>query len=238
MKQKINLRYLKYSDRYLDEMSSIWDRHIQSKEKLCELFSAIGSEEEKDLFLRIGVFYKYLIIEGSYRFSDKTLNVGMSYVDDTYKYIAIFSLIEALETPAKYNDFYQWLQSKKDLSFPVDQKPKAVLDQKYQEYKKEYGSVRAAVRFFERLDNRDKATIGQKLQIRNKSVSLKEIAQLLYNLRSKFVHEAQFVLDFETATSVGSHNGNILVNKLTINDLRTLFERGFLKRFGWNANTQ
>ena len=33
----------------------------------------------------------------------------MSYIDDTYKYISLFSLIEALDTPGTYIDFYQWL---------------------------------------------------------------------------------------------------------------------------------
>jgi hypothetical protein len=44
---------------------------MQSKEELCELFNAIDSEEEKDLFLRIGAYYKYLVVKGGYQFPDK-----------------------------------------------------------------------------------------------------------------------------------------------------------------------
>lgn len=81
-------------------------------------------------------------------------------------------------------------------------------------------------------------TIKENLEIRNKETPLRKLAQILYDMRSKFVHEAQFVLGFGAAITVGLHDGHVLVNKLTMNDLRLLFERGFLKRFGWKADTQ
>lgn len=241
METNTQYRYLPHSDRHLIEMSSVWVPHVKSEKKLYEIFNAIEKDEEKDLFLRVGIFYKYLVVEGAYQFPEKILNKGMSYIDDTYKYIAIFSLIETLETPDNYVKFYQWLQRDKDLAFPVGKKPKMILDQKYQEYKEQYGSIKAAVRFFERLDDSDKSKIKEKFKIinknNNKGTSLKQLAQTLYDIRSKFVHETKPVLGFGPHTTVGRHDKRVLVNKLTMKDLRSFFERGFLKRFGWNADT-
>lgn len=231
-------RYLKNAEHFLDLLGSVWTRHLQSDDELRLLFEEIETEEEKDLFLRIGAFYRYLVVEGSFRFANKELNEGMSYIDDTYKYVAIFSLIEALETPPEYKDFYKWIQSKKDAKLPLNKKPISVFDDMYKEYKKYYGSVQAAVRFFDRLDREDQAYIENKMKINGTNSSVKQLSKLLYDMRSKFAHEARFILGFGSATSIGTHNENVLTNKLTMDDLRMLFEHGFLKRFGWKGNTQ
>jgi len=231
-------RYLKEAEHFLGEIGVVWIRHLQSGEQLRELFEAITTDQEKDLFLRIGAFYRYLIVEGSFRFDKEEWNKGMSYVDDTYKYVAIFSLIEALETPADYKDFYHWIQSKRDAAFPLSKKPMSVLDRMYQDYKAYHGSIQAAVRFFGRLDRDDQDLIEKKLKTHGTSPSLKSLSQLLYDMRSKFVHEARFILGFGPVTAVGTHNGKLVTNKLSMDDLRTLFEHGFLKRFGWKGNTQ
>lgn len=231
-------RYLKNAEHFLKEISVVWSRHFHSDKELRQLFETIETDEEKDLFLRVGAFYKFLVIEGAFRFDKKEWNDGMSYVDDTYKYIAIFSLIEALETPPDYKDFYEWIQNKKDTAIPLNKKPMGVLEQMYQDYKAYHGSIRAAVRFFDRLDSEDKDFIEENLKINGKSSSLKSLSQLLYDLRSKFVHEARFILGFGAAGSIGTHNGNVLTNYLSMDDLRRFFEHGFLKRFGWEGNTQ
>jgi len=231
-------RYLKNADHFLDLLWSVWSRHLKSDDELRQLFEAIETMEEKDLFLRIGAFYRYLVVEGSFSFTKKEWNKGMTYIDDTYKYVAIFSLIEALETPPQYKDFYQWIQSKKDAALPLNKKPMSVIDDMYKEYKKYHGSVQAAVRFFERLDREDQAFIEKKVKINGTNSSVNKLSKLLYDMRSKFAHEARFILGFGSAPSVGTHNGKVLTNKLTMDDLRMLFEHGFLKRFGWKGSTQ
>lgn len=231
-------RYLKYVEHHLKEIETVWGRHLESDEALRKLFEAIATDEEKDLFLRIGTFYKYLIVEGSFHFPKKELNVGMSYVDETYKYVAIFSLIEALETRPDYQDFYKWIQAKKNTAIPLNKKPMSVLDQMYKDYKAHYGSTQAAVKFFERLDRVDQTMIENKLKVHGTDSSLKKLAQFLYDMRSKFVHEAHFILSFGPITTAGIHNKSFISSKLTMGDLRMLFEHGFLKRFGWNGITQ
>jgi hypothetical protein len=146
-------------------------------------------------------------------------------------HISIISLIESVETPNEYKDFYQWLQKQKDITFPVDKKPAAILDDKYQEYKKIYGSIQATIRFFDRLDSEDKELLEKKLKIKGKDLSINELAKILYNMRSKFVHTGEFILGFGPSMTIGYYNGKIMKNDLSIKDLCFLFERGFLKRF-------
>lgn len=124
------------------------------------------------------------------------------------------------------------------MPIPMNKSPMAVLSNMYQDYKSKYGSRKAAVRFFERLDLDDKALIENKLKVRGKNLSIKKLSQLLYDLRSKFVHEARFILGFGSSTTISNYKSSTLTNNLTMDDLRALFERGFLKRFGWTTNTQ
>jgi hypothetical protein len=108
----------------------------------------------------------------------------------------------------------------------------------YSQYKLEHGATQAAVKFFSALDQKDQNTIQKKLRISKKSSSIKELAQLLYDIRSQFVHQSRLVLGFGNKTSVGINKKGILINDLTIPDLQVLFEHGFLKRFGFQGSTQ
>ena len=226
--------YLGNAKHYLSQVMTVWGEYFDSKANFHGFFNDIDSDREKDLFLRVGSFYRYLVIEGTYGFAKPEWNKGMPFIDDTYKFLAIFSLIEALEAPSEHLDFYEWLQkTKRDETAGPDVKLVAVLEPMYREYKVEYGSRQAAVRFFSRLDEPDQRLLQQNLQISGKDPSIRKLAQLLYDMRSEFVHEARFILDFGTLTSVGTHGGEVLVNNLTMTDMRAFFEHGFLKRFGF-----
>jgi len=230
------LRYLRYKEEYLKQVSHVWRKHLQTLEAFQIFFHSITPDGEQDLFLRIGSFYRYLVVEGTFRFPIGDWNKGMSYIDDTYKYIAIFSLIEALETPPKFKDFYQWIKSQhKNVPAPSEKLPLSLLDDMYKEYKTCYGSVQAAVRFFGRLDDKDQSLIQQKLRVRGKVTSLKQLAQLLYEFRSDFVHKGAFVLGFGERPTVSRHRGKVIINDLNLEDIKRLFERGFLKRFQSNS---
>jgi hypothetical protein len=235
-------QYLSYLNHYFDEVAAAWNRYFSSIQELRDLFEAIATNEEKDLFLRVGSFYRYLVVEGKFSFDNNELNQGLSFIDDTYKYVAMFALIEALETPPRDLDFYEWLQHEK-VSDEISQHDNLikVLEPMYRDYKSQHGSIQAAVRFFCRLDEPDQKFIQEKLQHNKRITSLKKLAQDLYEIRSKFVHQAR--LDLIRGFGCGMtgsvmHNGHALINKMTMEDFRILFERGFLKRFGWQSNTQ
>lgn len=236
---KPDYRYIQNDEHYFNEVLAVLKRHVPQEAVLRQLLDDLPSIEEKNLFLRVGAFYRYLVREGRFHFEKDILNRAMPYIDDTYKFIAIFALVEALEVPNEYKDFYQWLVQEPPIS-EIDPSLDLIktLEPLYRKYKTEYGSGQAVVRFFSRLDDHDQQLIQSRLQIIGKIPSLKTLAQILYDMRSEFVHEARFVLGFGQHTTIGHHDNAIIVNDLTISDLCVLFERGFLRRFGWTGSTQ
>jgi hypothetical protein len=236
---KDDYRYLENEAYYLDQVADVWIAHVASRSELSTFYDSLPSDEEKNLFLRVGAFYRYLVKEGSFLFEVNEWNRGMSFIDDTYKYIALFALIEALEVPSKHLDFYQWLQREAPMHAMAPDSPLVkTLEPLYREYKAEYGSIHAAVTFFSRLDTRDQNFIQDRFTIQEKEASLKKLAQKLYDIRSEFVHKAQFVLWFGQGTTGGYDHDDVLTSSLSMDDLCTLFEHGFLKRFGWKKDTQ
>jgi hypothetical protein len=236
---KDDFRYMDNEAHFLDQVAAVWGAHVSPEATLRALYDALPSDDEKNLFLRIGSSYRYLVKEGSFRFDVADWNQGMPFIDDTYKYVALFALIEALEIPATHLDFFQWLQSNhSNWTMPADAGMVEALEPLYCDYKREYGSTHAALTFFSRLDTSDQALIQERLQICNKDLSLKKLAQMLYDIRSQWVHQAKFVLWFSRGTTVGYHHDAVLTSSLSISDLTTLFEHGFLKRFGWTGVTQ
>lgn len=215
-------------DTYFPHVASVWTKHFESEDALRLFFDSIKEDSEKDLFLRIGSFYRFLVVEGTFRFSRQEWDNGLSYIDETYKYIAIFSLIEALEISPNRFEFYQWLKKNKKGLFPITE---CELDEKYQDYKAKYGSIRAVVSFFSRLDKNEQDFIRQHLEVDNKPCSLKQLVQLLYDFRSKFVHQARFVLEFGPGTSICIAKNKVIVNNMKLQDIKRLFELGFKKRF-------
>ena len=232
------LKYLKESEAYLKHVVSVWGKYFAAQRDLKIFFDKIDSDEEKDLFLRVGSFYRFLVVEGKYQFSRSIWNNGMSYIDDSYKYIAIFSLIEALDSPSKYIDFYQWLhRNKKDINLDIETPFLSKIDNAYKKYKSEYGATNAAIQFFSRLDKEDQLFIQNSLKIKGKQSSLKQLSQFLYNIRSQFVHQANLVLNFGGIISVGRQRKKNIVVNVSIKDMCWLFEHGFLKRFGHKERT-
>lgn len=233
------LKYLKDSEAYLKHVNSVWGKYFAVPIDLNIFFDKIGTDEEKDLFLRVGSFYRFLVVEGKYQFSKSIWNSGMSYIDDSYKYIAIFSLIEALDSPGGYIDFYQWLhRNKKDINLDLETPFFLKIDNAYKKYKSKYGAINAAVQFFSRLDKEDKLFIQKSLKVKGKQGSLKQLSQFLYDIRSQFVHQANLVLNFGDIISVGRQKKKIIVVNMSIKDMCWLFEHGFLKRFGHKERTQ
>lgn len=224
--------YLHNKKYYLKHVFSIWQPYFENREDFEQFYEAIPSDKEKGLFLRIGSFYKYLIKVGHYKLGNEFLNKGMSYIDDSYKFITLFSFMEALYSEEEHLDFYQYLmRRKRDIRFQLDKKPSAILDEAYKSYKTEFGSQRCALKFFQALDLKDKDQIAKKLKVNGSKKALNELVQILYQIRSEFVHRALFVLGFGKKPSVGKVGKKVVSKLLSMKDMQNIFERGFLKRF-------
>lgn len=226
-----DLRYLEKKDHFLDLVFSVFEKYFNNDRKAFEkYFEAIPDDALKNLFLRIGSFYKYLVKDGKFTFSDQKLDFGMAYINESYKYMAIFSLIEALYEKDQYIDFYQYLVRKKTkLKYPIENRNE--LDSLYEDYKKEFGAIRNAIQFFERLDANTSQMLMRKLKIKDKEASIKELANALYYMRSEFVHAAKFILSFGKIITVSRVGKKLLINDLSLAGLEHIFEQGFLEHF-------
>jgi len=109
---------------------------------------------------------------------------------------------------------------------------KAAIKQLHERYKATFGSIRRCVAFFEHLSSRQQAELCNSIQFDGTPVkSIKEVAQFLYNLRSKFVHEGELVLDIANVPVMSRHkNVNTLI-ELSTPKLFEAFEEGVVAYF-------
>jgi hypothetical protein len=234
-----DLRYLKDA-KYFDYAFDVFQRYFTNRKAFETFFNAIRSEEEKDKFLQVASFYKFLVKEGNFVFDDPELRLivdyYIDYIDETYKYIAIFALIEHLLGQSDFVEFYDWLLQNHQFSeSPITSKNK--LRNLYSKYLREFGATHKATTFFSSLDPDSRKLIESKIKVRDSSSSsLEALADLLYEIRSEFVHKARLVLELGKGTVISTRSGKRIVTELTIQDLCKLFERGVLLFCGYSAS--
>jgi len=154
-----DLRYLR--SKFFLEYSYIALRDgFASKSAFTSFFNSIKDDEQKNLFLKMASFYLFLVKGGHWRINISGVrSKEIEYITTTYKYIAIFSLIEALYSQ-RYVDFYGYLNRREsNIAFPI--RDKAELDCHYKKYKKDNGSIQKAVQFFELLSPKTKQALIQ-----------------------------------------------------------------------------
>lgn len=226
------MRYLRYKEDFLKHAYIPLQRYFQDEADFERFFEKIPTDEEKDRFLKTASFYRFLVVEGRFSFPEPEFNDGLKYIDDSYKYISIFSLIESLYVGEKFVDFYTYMVTKRhNIPFPIEKRSdlKPIFDQ----YKDEYGAIRNALKFFDGLDQQDKDKIVRKFRVANESNSIIDLAKYLYQIRSDFVHTAKFVLSFGVTPSIGKIGKKVVVNDLQLLDLIVFFEHGLLRHFGY-----
>jgi len=152
---------------------------------------AIASDVQKDAFLRVATYYLFLVKSGNWVVDDPASDAIVDYFTNSYKLIALISLIESLGD-GEFIEFYESLVARPGAAeFPLT---RVALDERYQQYKSRFGSFRRCIRFFERLDARDKRRLSEAFTNAQETISTKEIVRFLYEIRSKFVHEGRLIL--------------------------------------------
>lgn len=197
-----------------------------------EAFDAFYSQltdEEKDLLLGAAAKYVFLVRDGDWHVARDDCNPVIDYLTNSFKLVSLFSLIESL-SPEKHEDFYEWLRRREDGTFPISDK--AELKLLYEEYKQTYGSIRRCVRFFERMPRERQAELRNGFRVRGEPVpGIKAVAEFLYNLRSKFVHEGEFVLDIANLPVMSHHKKSETLTDISVPCLLRAFEDGLLAYF-------
>ena len=154
-----DLRYLNDKDKFLNYAYDVLKDYFTSRENFNDFFINLSDNNTKNNFLKIISFYKFLVRDSSLislikdeTESDRSTQQVISYLDETYKFIGIFALIEGLVEVKNYENFYNWLLEEHDFKTnPVSSKTK--LRNLFSDYLKIYGSTSKAIKFFKNLNS-------------------------------------------------------------------------------------
>jgi len=127
-------------------------------------------------------------------------------------------------------DFYSFLVRRKtNVKFPINDKKE--LELWYRKYKHEFGSIHQSVKFFKALSAQKKADLIKNLEVKNINPTIDNLSKYLYNLRSKFVHEAELVVNMSGRTTLSRCGKKVVICKLSLRKLMDFFEEGLITFF-------
>lgn len=222
-------RYLESKDKFLEFSYLALQGQFDTKDEFISFFQSIENNEQKNLFLKTASFYLFLVKSGDWLVDIPGSDRRVDYLTDTYKYIAIFSLIESLHDK-NFLDFYSFLARRKsNIKFPI--KDKKELNQWYRKYKEEFGSIKQSLRFFESLNSQRKTDLIKNLEVRDTEPTIENLSKYLYDLRSKFVHEAELIVNMSGRTTISRKGKKLVICKLSIKNLMDFFEEGLIEYF-------
>lgn len=224
-----DLRYVQARDTFLEYAHLALGDHFSSRDALVSYFNSIKTDKRKNLFLRTVSFYLFLVKRGDWVVNVPGSDKAVDYLTNTYKYMAIFSLIESL-SEENFIDFYQFLTRRKSqVKFPITDN--GSLDEQYRKYKEEFGSIKRCISFFKALSPQRQHDLISKLKVGDTGSTIEDLAKYLYEMRSKFVHEAELVLHMSAGTSIGRKGDKVVVCDLSITDAMQFFEEGLIIYF-------
>lgn len=224
-----DLRYLQDSEKFLGYSFEALKAHFLGRPDFDAYFAAITSEDRKSLFLRAASFYLFMVKNGDCHVRVEESDKVVDYLTNTFKYIGIFSLVESL-SDERFVDFYEYL-SGRSTAVPYPIQDRVALDALYKNYKSQHGSVVRCVSFFKNLPPARQQDLVRRLVVHGTDPSIEHLAQYLYELRSRFVHQAEFVHHMSSGTSVSFRNGELMVCSLSIADAMQFFEEGLIEYF-------
>ena len=159
-------RYLYAKDKFFEYYFQALKNHFSNKEDFTSFFKAIENDDQKNLFLKTASFYLFLVKKGDWFVDIDGSDKRVDYLTDTYKYIAIFSLIESLQE-REFMDFYSFLVRRKN----------------------------------------------------NVKPTIENLSKYLYNLRSKFLHEAELIVNISGRKTISRYGKEVVICKLSIKNL-------------------
>ena len=238
--------HLEFKKRFLEYTFQALKDHFKNKRELVQFYESIKNDADKKLFLKTSSSYLFLVKNCSIKNDIKGASKEIDYISNTYKYIAIFSLIEGLYSNKKYIDFFEFLTKKSNqIQFPITEEQ---LRSHYDNYKKQYGAIRKAVAFFKQIEDLYNKRLKGKIKFlkddtrlplpsyfpltetdKQQGLTIDEFAKFLYDIRSKFMHQANLILMISNGTAL-SFNEKYLC-QMNMNELMDVFEKGLLKFF-------
>lgn len=234
-----DMRFIENEDKFLEYSWIIYRPYFNDRESFIKKYNNIDSRENKNGFLRSASYYLFFVREGNYS-SPKYDQQDLSFVNQTYKFIAIIALIESLYEENTYIDFFQWIMKyRKNNIFPINNPQD--LERLHRAYKEDYGNTLNVVRFFQSLDNQIKSFIrrsivalkdsGKTGELDEKVESIEGLSRWLYQIRSDFIHRGKLVLEFDPGEFISVRNGTAFYCSIELDHLCKIFESGLLQHF-------
>ena len=222
-------RYFHNAKAFKEDAFAVLGSRFQDRSAFEAFYDRIESPERKNEFLRVACSYRLLVKHGDWKLSVSGANEVIDYLTNSFKLVALFSLIESMSSE-KHKDFYEWLNAQDPATlYPISDKKR--LNQLYSSYKQTFGAIRRCVRFFSGLSGPEQTALCKSIEFEGKPLDgIKHLAQHLYELRSKFVHEAELVLQLGGPTHHITPKGYFFTN-LSVPALLGAFESGLIAQF-------
>lgn len=227
-------RYVEYEATYKETAFAALSSRFADRQAFEMFYAILRTPERKDEFLRVSSFYLFLVKQGDWCITVPGYDQVIDYFTNSFKLAALFSLIESL-SEVQHQDFFQWLAAQAPTEvFPIT--GKADIERLHETYKLSYGSIRRCISFFDRLPSKQKTRLCESIQPGGTPIAnIKKLAQYLYQLRSKFVHDAQFVLQISEIPMFSFDKNKVTRSTLTVPILLEAFEEGVLAYFNDGA---
>ena len=225
-----DMRYFQSKDKFLDYAYDIFKPYFPDEDEFIRQFESLPSDEAKNHFLHIASFYKLLVRDGKFICTDPDLPEYTDYIDETFRYVALISLIEALYETEEYMEFFEWLMIKAKQGTLNISTPQS-LQGLHETYNQVYGLTQKATRFFTSLPADAQRPILTGLIVGQEPKPIEYLSKLLYRMRSEFVHSAKLILEIGIGTIITRRNEKLVVSTLTFEELQRIFEVGVLTYF-------
>lgn len=172
----------------------VYSPYFNDQNSLLEKLESINDGKK---FLQTTKKYYYLVFDVEIKNRNAPF-IDMEFVGEGYKLIAIISIIESLYSAGNINDFHQWLMKR---NFPIQIEKKTDLDGLYKEYIGENGCKTKVYLFFSEMQGEIEPDIQENLIIypmkrdeEGNNCDLKHFTDILYEIRSKYLHQANQLL--------------------------------------------
>ncbi|MBI3611445.1 MAG: hypothetical protein HY204_12200 [Nitrospirae bacterium] len=225
-----DLRYLNNPDKFLNDAFDVFKEYFANRKQFDDFFASIPSDEAKNRFLKMASLYKFLIKDRRLAHENQDY---VDYIDETYEYIALVSLIEALCGREDYIQCYDGPEKGASPgAFPVvDSHTLQTLCEKY---KRDPDSIHKMMIFFRSLDAAGQKFLQTKLKVSRQEETVEPLTKLLYQFKSEFLRHARLVLEFGDSTVLSARK-KVVQTGLTLDDMSVFFERGLLTHFGYSG---
>lgn len=183
------------------------------------------SDKNKDKILKISFFYYYR----GWKLMQK--EKWYEEVMEDFIFIVLISITECLVSKDNYEEFIDWIEKNHKESMTIKAEKEI--------YLKKFGSTQKFKQFFNTyLLEEDRESFIDKIKAysekdkKSNPISIDEIASLFYNLRSDFVHNANYIplsAQADGSSFFYGKRGYSVWKRFT--EIVLIFERGFINYF-------